>query len=970
MANEKNKKQPPLEFARIAAAALQNIDTVLAQWVPNGKRQGHEYVALNPARIDQRTGSFSINLNTGAWADFATNDKGGDLIALVAYIERTRQPEACKRLAEFLRIDPHKTATASQAPIKTPTKAAAQGAANYCAVMPIPDAALRQRPHMHPSHGNASHVWEYLSNDGRTLYFVYRFDGVGDRGKTYAPLSFGENKGRIGWNWKAVQTPRPLYRLDKLTANSHAVVILVEGEKAADAAGILFPDVVAMTWPGGAKAINEADFAPLRGREVWYWPDNDASGLESIAKLTGVLKAACASCCSLISLAPFAKYRPTQDANCAALEYGGEWLAKADAADAVAKGWTADHIALLHQRGELLTPLPAVSQNISSATKSETQTVSENTPRFSVNPSGVYCFDSESGQSRRVSAWLEIVARSRSRDGRNWGLLVRFRDHDNIEKLWNIPMSLFGGDTSAEVIRGLYDRGLEINSSRDAKRKVLEYLQGATTQSRVILVEKMGWHNNAFMLPDRVIGTPTEPLHYYSDAPTICRISSAGTLQEWRDLIGMECIDNPLLCFAVCAAFAAPLLDLIGMETSGFHFVGDSSLGKSTLLKVAATVSGNPASYLHTWRATDNALEAMAAAHSDLPLMLDELGQCDPRIAGSTLYMLGNGEGKARANDRGGARDIQHKWRLVFLSSGEKTLEQHMAEANLKPAAGMEMRFLAIPACWHSSEDDRKHFGIYQNLQVYASGADFSDKLLQRSAKYYGTALPAFLEKLCIPSARNDIAEWLLRQREQFALRNLKGSFSGQAKRAADKFAMVGAAGELATEWNITGWSQGEAMRAAGECFAQWVAFRGGEGNREEQQILNQIRYHFETYGESRYTRWETEDARIDEHAARTMERCGFRRTKETRDQLHGDTTENLFYIFPESFRTAVCKGIDYKRAANLLIARSALQHEKGRLTGKARLPGAGSSPRACFIVNYSALCADDESEVTAEAAE
>lgn len=968
MANDKNKKRPPLDFARVAAVALQSIDAVLAQWAPHGKRQGHEWVALNPARSDQHTGSFSVNMNTGAWADFATDDKGGDLISLVAYIERTRQPEACERLAQFLRIDPHKTTTHTQSPGKAPAKAAAQRAEIYRAVMPIPDAALKNRPQAHPTHGNASQVWEYRSSEGCPMFFVYRFDGIGDRGKTYAPLSFGEHKSRIGWNWKAVQTPRPLYGLDKLAANPAAVVVLVEGEKAADAAAALFPDCVVMTWPGGAKAIKEADFSPLRGREVWYFRDHDAPGEESIAKLASALQAARAGRCSLISLTPFATYRPAQNAQGATLEAGGTWPEKSDAADAAAMGWTADHIAQLFERGELLAPFPAAPQSATRTAAATPLSDTENTARFSVSTSGVFYLDAESGQARRICAWLEIVALSRSRDGRNWGLLVRFRDRDNIEKQWNIPLNLFGGDTSADAIRGLLDRGLEISSARDAKRKLLEYLQSANTQSRVVLVEKMGWHDGAFMLPDRVIGTPAEPLHYYSDAPPICRISSAGTLQEWREQIGMECIDNPLLCFAVCAAFAAPLLDLIGMETAGFHFVGDSSLGKSTLLKVAATVNGNPANYLHTWRATDNALEAMAAAHSDLLFVLDELGQCDPRIAGSTLYMLGNGAGKARANDRGGARDVQHKWRLVFLSSGEKTLEQHMAEANLKPAAGMEMRFLAMPACWHSTEEDRKHFGIYENLQVYASGADFSDKLLQRCPKYHGTALPAFLEKLCEPSTRVGIAEWLLQQREKFALRNLKESFSGQAKRAADKFAIVGAAGELASHWGITGWPEGEAMRAADECFAQWLAFRGGEHNREEQKILDQIRHHFETYGESRYTRWETEDARIDEHAARTMERYGFRRTKETRDALHGDTTENFFYVYPAAFRGVVCKGIDYKRAANLLIARGALQHEKTKLTGKARLPGSGSSPTACFIVNYSALCADDESETAAEA--
>ena len=61
-----------LDFERIAAAALSSAESLLMQWLPQGRREGHEYKALNPTRNDSREGSFSINLNTGAWADFAT----------------------------------------------------------------------------------------------------------------------------------------------------------------------------------------------------------------------------------------------------------------------------------------------------------------------------------------------------------------------------------------------------------------------------------------------------------------------------------------------------------------------------------------------------------------------------------------------------------------------------------------------------------------------------------------------------------------------------------------------------------------------------------------------------------------------------------------------------------------------------------------------------------------------------------
>src|SRR3989338_3194780 len=101
---------------QVAAAALASIERILSRWLPDGKQRGHEYVVCNPTRSDSKLGSFSINCNTGAWADFASDDKGGDLVALVAYLDGVKQGEAAKRLAEFLGLqleksDPAKRAT-------------------------------------------------------------------------------------------------------------------------------------------------------------------------------------------------------------------------------------------------------------------------------------------------------------------------------------------------------------------------------------------------------------------------------------------------------------------------------------------------------------------------------------------------------------------------------------------------------------------------------------------------------------------------------------------------------------------------------------------------------------------------------------------------------------------------------------------------------------------------------------------
>ena len=93
-----------LDFAAVNRAALNDLPTILARWLPRGRIEGDEFVALNPRRADKRLGSFKINLRTGRWADFATGDSGGDPVSLAAYLAGCGQAEAARRLAAMLGI--------------------------------------------------------------------------------------------------------------------------------------------------------------------------------------------------------------------------------------------------------------------------------------------------------------------------------------------------------------------------------------------------------------------------------------------------------------------------------------------------------------------------------------------------------------------------------------------------------------------------------------------------------------------------------------------------------------------------------------------------------------------------------------------------------------------------------------------------------------------------------------------------
>ncbi len=94
-----------IAFKTINAVALRALPLILSRWLPDGRRQGREFVAKNPTRADRSAGSFRINVVTGKWADFATGDGGGDPVSLAAYLFGLPQRDAARRLADMLGID-------------------------------------------------------------------------------------------------------------------------------------------------------------------------------------------------------------------------------------------------------------------------------------------------------------------------------------------------------------------------------------------------------------------------------------------------------------------------------------------------------------------------------------------------------------------------------------------------------------------------------------------------------------------------------------------------------------------------------------------------------------------------------------------------------------------------------------------------------------------------------------------------
>ena len=269
---------PRLNFKAIATAALNRADALVPEWLPDGQRQGPEWLSRNPTRHDAAPGSFSVNLTTGKWGDFATDAKGGDLISLLAYLDGTKQGEAARKLREL--VSPSSFSQGSQRTGGTGLNGRGFSGSRTVPsdrkpgnreLPPIPRHAQDKRPAAHRTHGKPTREWVYRNAKGEPLFWVCRFDPPEGR-KQFSPLVW--NPETSAWQWKAPPAPRPLYGLDKLACRPMAPVIVTEGEKSADAAQTLFPDAVVVTSMNGAQSPGITDWTPLATREVRAVPSS------------------------------------------------------------------------------------------------------------------------------------------------------------------------------------------------------------------------------------------------------------------------------------------------------------------------------------------------------------------------------------------------------------------------------------------------------------------------------------------------------------------------------------------------------------------------------------------------------------------------------------------------------------------------------------------------------------------------
>jgi putative DNA primase/helicase len=269
-----NEKKPEID----TAALLDKVDIVqVIDARVTLTKAGQEYEACCPFH-NENTPSFKVNPAKQFYHCFGCGAHGDAIKFLMEY-GGLSFVDACRELGADIPDDGRAKGQQS-APAKPNKRQASdkkeKARTEWEPILPVP-ANAPPPPVAHVKRGKPSRTWTYRDAAGNVLGYTCRFE-TSDGGKEILPLTWCRHfqTGAHEWRWISFPEPRPLYGLDRLAAKQDAFVLVVEGEKCADAAHEELPDLAVISWPGGGKAVGKVDLSPLAGRKAGGWADCDA----------------------------------------------------------------------------------------------------------------------------------------------------------------------------------------------------------------------------------------------------------------------------------------------------------------------------------------------------------------------------------------------------------------------------------------------------------------------------------------------------------------------------------------------------------------------------------------------------------------------------------------------------------------------------------------------------------------------
>lgn len=414
----------------------------------------------------------------------------------------------------------------------------------------------------------------------------------------------------------------------------------------------------------------------------------------------------------------------------------------------------------------------------------------------------------------------------RNAQGEQAFVAIKFKNRHGKWKAELVASSMLTGHNS-EFIALLSNRGYLWPSNRKLWPDIIGALSVIRPRRQIRVVDVPGWCGDAFVLPKEAYTSsgPNRRDFLIRCNPTIKlgRFQRCGTLDQWRELAKL-CRHSSRARCVMAAAFTAPNLRTLGLSSFVLNLSGESTTGKSFLVKLACSVPGlNTSEGPDTWDGSGPAYEQRALGHRDSIMPLDELGHLvdNPMaVAKLVTFRLASNRPKAKAGQYVHANNlIDSEFRVIALSTSEDPIWRHLANGPQRSITvrGEQVRAIDLRSCvstlgdvFDGNKADRR---IGKRVKERALTVD---KYAALAEKYQGEAYRAYLAR----RAADSRADAKLRKymAEYLAAAPLPKDYRA-LRRVGQYFAAMYASAALAIDYRILPWSKKATLSDIQKCM-------------------------------------------------------------------------------------------------------------------------------------------------------
>lgn len=483
---------------------------------------------------------------------------------------------------------------------------------------------------------------------------------------------------------------------------------------------------------------------------------------------------------------------------------------------------------------------------------------SEPKTRYETDETGVKFIDvktDEDGNRKekvlRLCDELHILGSGADEQGKEY-IITQYKSRENgSPKMLVLPQAEIG---TPNCWRSLQEYGVGVMAGVKKRNYLSDYLQQRDIGDRYTVHHTTGWKGKEYLLPSGEFIKPTgeteeQKIVYIGDTSQAHEYRVSGSLKDWQENVAKYAAGNSRVLLALGTAFAAPLLRLANVENGGFHLFGDSGDGKTTSALIGNSVWCSKDGK-ESWNRTALYITNAACSRNDCFMFLDEIGeQKNLKDIAQAAYSLGNGENRGRA-DKNGKNKAVIKFKTLIFSTGEHPLDVYVksGDPNLWNT-GQSVRLPSLTA------NAGKGYGMFDTIHGFKDATEFAKHLNENTAQYYGIAGREFVAAV---QADTRIIEKIEQYSATFENSVNADRFISQVRRVLQRFALVYAALELATQYGITGFQAGASLELLQSCFYAWLE-RNGEEKSEDRQICENFEDWFGLYSGNRFTKLDGE---------------------------------------------------------------------------------------------------------------